>query len=83
MFIYNWSVHHARVYSPFLLLYGHEPTLPIDAILHLNLESLTFLWNVEMLKRWERAGTWLETAKNEPGGGAIKADVLFASDMDT
>lgn len=54
-FAYNTSVQETTGYTPFFLLYGHEPTLPIDAALHVNPGPDTEPSNEEFRRRWGKA----------------------------
>lgn len=42
-------------HSPFFLLYGHEPMLPIDAALHISPGLSLAPSNMELLRRWNTA----------------------------
>lgn len=54
-FAYNILVQETTGYSPFFLLYGHEPTLPIDAALPITPGPDTEPSNEEFLRRWGKA----------------------------
>lgn len=49
------AVHDTSGYTPFHLLYGNEPTLPIDAMLHLQLGYLRTPSNEEVVRELENA----------------------------
>lgn len=51
MFAYDSSLHKTTGYSPFVLFYGHKPTLAINADLHASPVQTLAACSKELLRR--------------------------------